>query len=66
MVYKNYPDINDTITKYNENKLSLFLYPLWLSFLYLIFYEFNKVVNSMSFLLLLTFPVLDIESALGS
>ena len=66
MVCKNYPGPSDIISKYNENKLSLFRYPLWLSILYLIFYEFNKVVEVMSFLSLLTFPVLGTESTLGS
>lgn len=66
MVCKNYPGPSDIISKYNESKLSLFLYPSWLSVLYLIFYEFNKVVEVMIFLSLLTSPVLDTESTLGS
>ena len=66
MVYKHYPGRNDIVPKYNENRSSLFLYPLWLSILYLIFCKFNKVVEVMSFFLLLTFPVLDTESPPGS
>lgn len=50
----------------NVIKQSLFLYPLWLSILYLMFYKFNNLVEATGFQFLLIFPVLDAELALGS